>query len=124
MDRIRTAVIGTGFMGRVHLEALRRVETYREQGIQGSAGIKRGDYWIIIVVPLNSEFPIRRSDPTPPDGMHSFRKSVRGLTRFRCSTDGVRFQNRRQRRREVQALGDIIVERRRGGSGQPDHPKR
>ena len=25
-DRIRTAVIGTGFMGRVHLEALRRVE--------------------------------------------------------------------------------------------------
>jgi len=26
MDRLRTAVIGTGFMGRVHLEALRRVE--------------------------------------------------------------------------------------------------
>ena len=26
MDRIRTAVIGTGFMGRVHLEALRRIE--------------------------------------------------------------------------------------------------
>src|ERR1700759_696851 len=26
MDRIRTAVIGTGFMGRSHLEALRRVE--------------------------------------------------------------------------------------------------
>ena len=26
MGRIRTAVIGTGFMGRVHLEALRRVE--------------------------------------------------------------------------------------------------
>jgi predicted dehydrogenase len=26
MDRIRTAVIGTGFMGRTHLEALRRVE--------------------------------------------------------------------------------------------------
>ena len=26
MSRIRTAVIGTGFMGRVHLEALRRVE--------------------------------------------------------------------------------------------------
>jgi predicted dehydrogenase len=26
MDRVRTAVIGTGFMGRVHLEALRRVE--------------------------------------------------------------------------------------------------
>ncbi len=26
MNRIRTAVIGTGFMGRVHLEALRRVE--------------------------------------------------------------------------------------------------
>ncbi len=25
-QRIRTAVIGTGFMGRVHLEALRRVE--------------------------------------------------------------------------------------------------
>ncbi len=26
MERIRTAVIGTGFMGRVHLEALRRIE--------------------------------------------------------------------------------------------------
>jgi predicted dehydrogenase len=26
VNRIRTAVIGTGFMGRVHLEALRRVE--------------------------------------------------------------------------------------------------
>jgi predicted dehydrogenase len=26
VDRIRTAVIGTGFMGRVHLEALRRIE--------------------------------------------------------------------------------------------------
>ena len=26
MSRIRTAVIGTGFMGRVHLEALRRIE--------------------------------------------------------------------------------------------------
>jgi predicted dehydrogenase len=26
MDRIRTAVIGTGFMGRTHLEALRRIE--------------------------------------------------------------------------------------------------
>ena len=26
MERVRTAVIGTGFMGRVHLEALRRVE--------------------------------------------------------------------------------------------------
>ena len=26
MSRIRTAVVGTGFMGRVHLEALRRVE--------------------------------------------------------------------------------------------------
>lgn len=26
MDRIRTAIIGTGFMGRTHLEALRRVE--------------------------------------------------------------------------------------------------
>src|SRR6185312_8182305 len=26
MERIRTAVIGTGFMGRVHLEALRRAE--------------------------------------------------------------------------------------------------
>ena len=25
MERIRTAVIGTGFMGRVHLEALRRI---------------------------------------------------------------------------------------------------
>ena len=25
-DRIRTAMIGTGFMGRSHLEALRRVE--------------------------------------------------------------------------------------------------
>ena len=26
MNRTRTAVIGTGFMGRTHLEALRRVE--------------------------------------------------------------------------------------------------
>ena len=26
VKRLRTAVIGTGFMGRVHLEALRRVE--------------------------------------------------------------------------------------------------
>ncbi|HTH53955.1 MAG TPA: Gfo/Idh/MocA family oxidoreductase, partial [Edaphobacter sp.] len=26
MKRLKTAVIGTGFMGRVHLEALRRVE--------------------------------------------------------------------------------------------------
>ncbi len=34
-DRIRTAVIGTGFMGRVHLEALRRVEQVEVAAIAG-----------------------------------------------------------------------------------------
>ncbi len=47
MNRIRTAVIGTGFMGRVHLEALRRVEsvdvveiaaTSRDKAIAAAAG--------------------------------------------------------------------------------------
>ncbi|MGC2582110.1 MAG: Gfo/Idh/MocA family oxidoreductase [Acidobacteriaceae bacterium] len=35
MQRIRTAVIGTGFMGRVHLEALRRVEGVEVAAIAG-----------------------------------------------------------------------------------------
>ena len=35
MRRIRTAVLGTGFMGRVHLEALRRVEHVEVAGIWG-----------------------------------------------------------------------------------------
>jgi len=37
MDRIRTAVIGTGFMGRVHLEALRRVENVDVVEIAGTS---------------------------------------------------------------------------------------
>jgi predicted dehydrogenase len=35
MQRIRTAVVGTGFMGRVHLEALRRVEAIEVAAIAG-----------------------------------------------------------------------------------------
>ena len=35
MTRLRTAVIGTGFMGRVHLEALRRVEFVDVAAIAG-----------------------------------------------------------------------------------------
>ncbi len=35
MKRLKTAVIGTGFMGRVHLEALRRVEFVDVAGIAG-----------------------------------------------------------------------------------------
>jgi predicted dehydrogenase len=37
VSRIRTAVIGTGFMGRVHLEALRRVENVDVVEIAGSS---------------------------------------------------------------------------------------
>ena len=37
MDRIRTAVIGTGFMGRVHLEALRRVENVDVVEVAGTS---------------------------------------------------------------------------------------
>src|SRR5579864_2407017 len=35
MKPIRTAIIGTGFMGRVHLEAVRRVENVEAAGIAG-----------------------------------------------------------------------------------------
>src|SRR5947209_20420066 len=35
MRRLRTAIIGTGFMGRVHLEALRRVEFVDVAAIAG-----------------------------------------------------------------------------------------
>lgn len=37
MKRIRTAIFGTGFMGRVHLEALRRVESVEVVAIAGRA---------------------------------------------------------------------------------------
>ena len=37
MNRIRTAVIGTGFMGRVHLEALRRVENVDVVEVAGTS---------------------------------------------------------------------------------------
>src|SRR3569833_705584 len=37
MERIRTAVIGTGFRGRVHLEALRRVENVDVVEIAGTS---------------------------------------------------------------------------------------
>src|ERR1700744_2085505 len=37
MDRIRTAVIGTGFMGRSHLEALRRVENVDVVEVAGTS---------------------------------------------------------------------------------------
>ena len=37
MSRIRTAVIGTGFMGRVHLEALRRVENVDVVEVAGTS---------------------------------------------------------------------------------------
>ena len=37
MNRIRTAVIGTGFMGRGHLEALRRVENVDVVEVAGTS---------------------------------------------------------------------------------------
>ena len=37
MNRIRTAVIGTGFMGRSHLEALRRVENVDVVEVAGTS---------------------------------------------------------------------------------------
>lgn len=46
MKRLRTAVIGTGFMGRVHLEALRRVEFVDVAAICGrtqDAAVKLGE---------------------------------------------------------------------------------
>ena len=84
MARIRTAVIGTGFMGRVHLEALRRVEnvdvvevagTTREKAQAAGAGYNvlnvTGDWWEVIsdpsidavhiTTPNNSHFPIARA---------------------------------------------------------------
>ncbi len=44
MSRIRTAVIGTGFMGRVHLEALRRVENVDVVEIAATSADKA--YWL------------------------------------------------------------------------------
>lgn len=35
MKKLRTAVIGTGFMGRVHLEALRRTEGVEVAAVVG-----------------------------------------------------------------------------------------
>ncbi len=43
MSRIRTAVIGTGFMGRVHLEALRRVENVDVVEIAATSADKARD---------------------------------------------------------------------------------
>ncbi|HKQ45072.1 MAG TPA: Gfo/Idh/MocA family oxidoreductase [Rhizomicrobium sp.] len=64
MNRIRTAVIGTGFMGRVHLEALRRIEnvdvveiaaTSPEKAREAGAGYNvlnaTGDWRDVIVDP-------------------------------------------------------------------------
>src|SRR6201999_404541 len=63
-DRIRTAVIGTGFMGRTHLEALRRVEnvdvvevaaTSQQKAHQAAAGYNvlnaTGDWHDVIADP-------------------------------------------------------------------------
>src|ERR1700761_1472049 len=84
MDRIRTAVIGTGFMGRVHLEALRRVEnvdvveiaaTSQEKARDAAAGynvLNATDDWhnviadpsidaVHITTPNVSHFPIARA---------------------------------------------------------------
>jgi predicted dehydrogenase len=84
VNRIRTAVIGTGFMGRVHLEALRRVEhvdvvevagTSREKAQTAGAGYNilnvTGDWRDVIAdpsidavhitTPNHSHFPIARA---------------------------------------------------------------
>ena len=84
MSRIRTAVIGTGFMGRVHLEALRRVEnvdvveiaaTSAEKAKEAAAGFNvlnaTGDWQDIlrdpsidavhITTPNVSHFPIAKA---------------------------------------------------------------
>jgi len=84
MDRIRTAVIGTGFMGRVHLEALRRVEnvdvveiaaTSRDKAVAAAAGYNvlnaTGDWQDVIrdpsidavhiTTPNVSHFPIAKA---------------------------------------------------------------
>jgi predicted dehydrogenase len=84
VSRIRTAVIGTGFMGRVHLEALRRVEnvdvvevagTTRDKAQAAGAGYNilnvTGDWREVIAdpsidavhvtTPNNSHFPIAKA---------------------------------------------------------------
>lgn len=84
MSRIRTAVIGTGFMGRVHLEALRRVEnvdvveiaaTSAEKAKEAAAGFNvlnaTGDWQDVlrdpsidavhIATPNVSHFPIAKA---------------------------------------------------------------
>jgi predicted dehydrogenase len=84
MDRVRTAVIGTGFMGRVHLEALRRVEnvdvveiaaTSSDKARAAAAGYNvlnaTGDWQDVIrdpsieavhiTTPNDSHFPIARA---------------------------------------------------------------
>jgi predicted dehydrogenase len=84
VNRIRTAVIGTGFMGRVHLEALRRVEhvdvvevagTSREKAQGAGAGYNilnvTGDWREVIAdpsidavhiaTPNNSHFPLAKA---------------------------------------------------------------
>src|SRR3954465_14367238 len=84
MERVRTAVIGTGFMGRVHLEALRRVEnvdvvevaaTSAEKARAAGAGYNvlnvTGDYHDVlrdpsidavhIATPNASHFPIAKA---------------------------------------------------------------
>ena len=84
MERIRTAVIGTGFMGRVHLEALRRIEhvdvvevaaTSAEKARAAAAGYNvlnaTGDWQDVmrdpsidavhIATPNDSHFPIAKA---------------------------------------------------------------
>ena len=84
MERIRTAVIGTGFMGRVHLEALRRIEhvdvvevaaTSTEKARAAAAGYNvlnaTGDWQDVmrdpsidavhIATPNDSHFPIAKA---------------------------------------------------------------
>ena len=50
MKSIKTAIFGTGFMGRVHLEAVRRVESVQAAAIAGrneAAARKLGDAFSI-----------------------------------------------------------------------------
>lgn len=84
MNRIRTAVIGTGFMGRTHLEALRRVEnvdvveiaaTSQDKALAAAAGYNvlnaTGDWRDVIAdpsidavhiaTPNDSHFPIAKA---------------------------------------------------------------
>ncbi|HEX4271302.1 MAG TPA: Gfo/Idh/MocA family oxidoreductase [Rhizomicrobium sp.] len=85
MDRIRTAVIGTGFMGRTHLEALRRVEnvdvvevaaTSREKAQHAAAGYNvlnaTGDWRDVIADPSIDAVHIT----TPNDSHFSIAKAA------------------------------------------------